>query len=150
MTSEHCQLILDDVTISRHLDDESTFLYSLHPASTTLSLMNSTTSNNRHLLVCLDYLNLCVSQSSLRSFTHVQSSPSPCNEWAEWRQNSLATHFTFQVLIKKLQLDLPFPAKKPAKSPWNHQPYRFVLIIYKKKFYAMLSVKRTPMPKLFP
>ena len=31
MTSEHCQRILDDVTIFRHLAVESTFLYSLHP-----------------------------------------------------------------------------------------------------------------------
>ena len=33
MTSEHCQRILDDVTIFRHLAVESTFLYSLHPGS---------------------------------------------------------------------------------------------------------------------
>ena len=33
MTSEHCQRILDDVTIFRHLDVESTFLYSLHPGT---------------------------------------------------------------------------------------------------------------------
>ena len=32
MTSEHCQRILDDVTIFCHLAVESTFLYSLHPA----------------------------------------------------------------------------------------------------------------------
>ena len=31
MTSEHCQVILDDVTIFLHLSAESTFLYSLHP-----------------------------------------------------------------------------------------------------------------------
>ena len=31
MTSEHCQLMLDDVTIFRHLAVECTFLYSLHP-----------------------------------------------------------------------------------------------------------------------
>ena len=31
MTSEHCQLILDDVTIFRHFAVESTFLYSFHP-----------------------------------------------------------------------------------------------------------------------
>ena len=31
MTSEHCQRILDNVTIFRHLAVESTFLYSLHP-----------------------------------------------------------------------------------------------------------------------
>ena len=31
MTSEHCQRILVDVTIFRHLAVESTFLYSLHP-----------------------------------------------------------------------------------------------------------------------
>ena len=32
MTSEHCQQILDDVTIFRHLAVESTILYSSHPA----------------------------------------------------------------------------------------------------------------------
>ena len=31
MTSEHCQRILDDVTIFHHLAVESIFLYSLHP-----------------------------------------------------------------------------------------------------------------------
>ena len=31
MTSEHCQRLLDDVTIFRNLAVESTFLYSLHP-----------------------------------------------------------------------------------------------------------------------
>ena len=31
MTSAYCQLILDDVTIFRHLAAKSTFLYSLHP-----------------------------------------------------------------------------------------------------------------------
>ena len=34
MTSEHCQRILDEVTIFRHLAVESTFLYSLHPVGT--------------------------------------------------------------------------------------------------------------------
>ena len=33
MTSEHCKLILDDVKIFCHLAVESTFLYSLHPAT---------------------------------------------------------------------------------------------------------------------
>ena len=33
MTSEHCQRILDDVTIVRHLSVESNFLYSIHPGS---------------------------------------------------------------------------------------------------------------------
>ena len=31
MTSEHCERILDDVTICRYLAVESTFLYSVHP-----------------------------------------------------------------------------------------------------------------------
>ena len=31
MTSEHCQRVLDDVTICRHLAVESTFLYSVQP-----------------------------------------------------------------------------------------------------------------------
>ena len=34
MTSEHCQWILNDVTIFRHLAVESTFLYSLQHAPT--------------------------------------------------------------------------------------------------------------------
>ena len=44
MTSEHCQRILDDVTIFRHLAVESTFLYSLHPDPYSLGTLE-----HRHL-----------------------------------------------------------------------------------------------------
>ena len=104
MTSEHCQRILNDVTICRHLAVESTFFYSVHPD---MMLLSSTVTALQTLLeVCIYTLSCRIGKVVASHAAVARSSPAEvCTD--EYHASGAQGVLLMRVGGATSQLDLP-------------------------------------------